>query len=95
MGLFKKDAKKSLQKQYEKKMLEAGFRNLNTLQLLSHGLLELGRPGESKSLGETQEERFEALNEMNTLMVEKLAKKWNTFVWLLNYTVNEEIDEKK
>lgn len=79
----------------EKKLLEGGFRNLNTLHLLSYGLLELGKPGEAKSLGDNNEARFKVLEEMNTLIIEKIAKKWNTFVWLLNYTVNEEIDEKK
>lgn len=79
----------------EGKLLEGGFRNLNTLHLLAHGLRALGKPGQAKSLGDTFEDRFNAINEMNTLIVEKIAKKWNTFVWLLNYVVNEEIDEKK
>lgn len=75
-------------------LLEAGMQNIRVKHTLAFGLRELGKPGKLKSLGENYEERLEALQEMNTMMIDKLMKKWNKFIWLLEYTVNQEMQVK-
>ena len=89
------DISKALGEVLDLKMLEDGFRTLNTQHILSRTVLELGKPGISKSIGKDQEERFKALGNMSALLVDKLGKKWNSFFWLLEYTINREMDEKK
>ncbi len=79
----------------DEKRLEAGFKNLNTQHVLSQGLIELGKPGKLKSLGETPEERFKVVGKMSALLVEKLGRKWNTFVFLVDEAVKEEMESKK
>jgi len=79
----------------EIKMLENGYKTLNTQHVLAYGTLELGKPGKAKNIGETVEERFEALGEMSGILMAKLGKKWNSFFWLLEFTINKEMDEKK
>lgn len=79
----------------EKKLLENGFRHLNTQHILSYGLTEIGKPGKVKSLGKDPEERFQALSKFNTLLIEKLSQRWNNFIWLVNHTVSKEMDLKK
>jgi hypothetical protein len=76
----------------EMKFLEAGFMNLKTKHLLAAGLTGLGKPGKARQLGKTHEERFEALGKMSTVLVERLAHKWNQFTWLVNEIVNQEMD---
>ena len=79
----------------EEKWMETGFKSLNTRHLLSHVLLEVGKPAKLKSIGSTPEERFEAIGEMNTILVEMLAKKWNMFLFLMDETAKQEKTLKK
>lgn len=79
----------------ELKFLEAGYRNLQTQYLLSEGIVGLGKPGKARQLGSTSEERFEQLGKMSTLLVERLAHRWNQFTWLVNEIVNKEMDSGK
>lgn len=76
----------------EEKFLEAGFMNLKTKHLLAAGLTGLGKPGKLKPIGTTHEERFEQLGKMSTILVERLAHKWNQYTWLVNQCVNKEMD---
>lgn len=75
--------------------LENGYKNINTQYILSQGLIELGKPGQLKPLGETAEERFKAIGKMSALVVEKLGRKWNEFVFLVDETLKEEMESKK
>lgn len=79
----------------DEKRLESGFKNINTQHILAQGLVELGRPGQVKSIGETPEERFKVIGKMSSLLVEKLGQKWNQFVFLIDETVKEEMETKK
>jgi hypothetical protein len=74
---------------------EAGVRNFNTLHLLSHGVLEMGTKGKTKSLGATPEERYKAVEDMGSLVVEKISQKWNLFVFLVSTLMQEEDNVKK
>ena len=74
---------------------EAGIRNFNTLHLLSHGVFALGPTGKVRSLGETPDERYKALSEMGSLVVEKISQKWNLFVFLVSTLMQEDENVKK
>lgn len=66
-----------------------------TLVLLSHAVLELGKPGNLKSIGNNAEERFNSLRNLNTLILETLSAKWNLFMIMLTHTLNQESLIKK
>ncbi len=83
---------KKMAEALEEKFLEAGFMNLKTKHLLAAGLTGLGKPGKLKAIGATHEERFEQLGKMSTILVERLAHKWNQYTWLVNQCVNKEMD---
>jgi len=85
----------SMAKALELKFLEAGYRNLQTQHLLSAGIVSLGKPGKLKPFGENDAERFNMLGKMSTLLVEKLAHRWNQYTWLVNKIVNKEMDSGK
>lgn len=77
----------------EKKLMESSFRNVQTVLMLSQGVIELGKTAEAlKSLGDSAEVREAALEKMPSLLVEKLSKKWNSFVYLLNYEVTRHME---
>lgn len=79
----------------ERNYLEAGFKNLNTQHIMSYVLLELGKPGKTRPLGQTPKERFEAIGNMSSLLIEQLARKWNQFLFLLDSTLKKEEQVKK
>ena len=77
----------------EKKLLDAGFRNLQTRHVLSEGIASLNKPSSpEKPLGKNSSEVFTALGNLPTLLVEKISQKWNRFVWLVNYEVNKNME---
>jgi hypothetical protein len=82
-------------KAMEYKMMEAGFQSLNTRHLLSHVLLEVGKPDKLKSIGNSPKERFAAIGKMNSILVEMIAKKWNMFLYLIDDTVKRDDAIKK
>lgn len=79
----------------EVKRLENGFKNINTQHLLSRSILELGKPNAPRSIGSTPKERFDTLGKMSALLVEKLGRKWNLFVFLIDGIIKEEMEVKK
>jgi hypothetical protein len=76
----------ALSRAVDEKILEIGIQNVRVKYTLACALVEYGKPGKMKSLGETLEDRLKAIGKMNTMMVDMLIKKWNKFTWLLEYT---------
>lgn len=79
----------------DSKLMETGFKALNTRHLLSHVLLELGKPDNIKPIGKNPEERFKEIGSMNSLLLEMLAKKWNMFLFLIDETIKKDESIKK
>lgn len=79
----------------DSKILESGFKNVNTKLILSKGLVELGKPGALKSIGSNSKEREEELDKMSTLLIERIAQKWNNFTFLVEHKAKQEMKEKK
>jgi len=86
---------KKMAEALEEKFLEAGIRNRQTKLLLAAGIVEMGKPEKTRSLGKDADERFEQLGKMSTVLVEKIAQKWNQFTWLVNTCVEQEMDSGK
>ena len=74
----------------EKKLLDTGVYNIKARKTLSFCLVGMGKPSKIKSLGATSEETYENLVKKNTLMIEKFIKKWNQFLWLVNFKSMDE-----
>ena len=87
---------KKLSSHMGEEMVEQGYRDLQTKYLLSYCLLGLRKEGEAiRSLGETPDQRFEAIGKMTTLIVGKLGQKWNAFTVLLDSVLKSENEAKK
>jgi Asp-tRNA(Asn)/Glu-tRNA(Gln) amidotransferase A subunit family amidase len=72
-----------------------GLKSLYTRLLLSHVLLELGKPDNIKPVGSDPENRFKEIGLMNSLLVEELTRKWNMFLFLVDETLKKEDTLKK
>ena len=76
-------------------MTEVGLQSLNARHLLSHALLELGKPDNIKSIGNDPDERFLVIGNMNSLLMERLSQKWNMFVFLIEQKLKKDDAIKK
>lgn len=76
-------------------VLKRGFDNLNTQYVVAAGVLELGKPNLAKNLGETMEVRYETFKPMSSVVVDRLSKKWGSFMTLIDLVLAREADAGK
>jgi len=74
----------------DSKLLKRGFDNINTQYLLAAGMLELGKPGNARSIGATIDERFKAIDGMSAFTVDLLSRKWTAYMNLVDKSLKRE-----
>ena len=90
-----REINESLGRVVDNKVLESGFKNINTRLILSRGLVELGPPGKLKPFGKDISDRETQLEEMSTILIERIAQRWNNFDFLIRHKTKMEMQEKK
>ena len=73
--------------------LEEGIKNEMTLNLLAHGVLKMGRPGKAKDMPTSIDDRYDSFSKLPTIVLDKIARKWNDFTRLTNATLEREFSQ--
>jgi len=80
---------------HNKNLLDEAFKHLRIQLTLAAGVLEAGKPGKIGSLGETPQDRFEAIDGMATSVADQLSKKWGSFALLLEMLLKRDVGRGK
>ncbi len=73
--------------------LEEGIKNEMTLNLLAHGVVKMGRPGKAKDMPSDIEERYKSFASLPTIVLDKIARKWNDFTRLTSAIIEKEFSQ--
>lgn len=73
--------------------LEEGIKNEMTLNLLAHGVMKMGRPGKAKELSKDIDEKYNSFAQLPTVVLDKIARKWNDFTRLTSAVIEKEFSQ--
>lgn len=75
----------------EPSMLRVEMQNRNTIYLLAHAVVEMGEPGDTRTLPADLDERIKLFENVSPRLLQELARRYNC----LTYLIEDHLDDKE